>query len=61
MQTIPVTAAMTKARESLSYFSASETVQEEIKRKISEDPHSNFLVCDGQLDVIKGFVNAKSC
>ncbi|MBW8183467.1 hemolysin family protein [Shewanella nanhaiensis] len=57
MQTIPVTAAMT-ARESLSYFLLQDS-EEEIKRKISEDPHSNFLVCDGQLDVIKGFVNAK--
>lgn len=57
MQSIPVTAAMT-ARESLAYFLLQDS-EEEIKRKISEDPHSNFLVCDGQLDTIKGFVNAK--
>lgn len=57
MQTIPVTAAMT-ARESLSYFLLQDS-EEEIKRKITKDPHSNFLVCDGQLDTVKGIVNAK--
>ncbi len=57
MQTIPVTAAMT-SRESIVYFLSSDS-EEDIKRKITEDPHSKFLVCDGQLDNIKGFVDAK--
>ena len=57
MQTIPVTAAMT-ARESLAYFLLQDS-EEEIKAKIAEQPHSNFLVCDDQLDTVVGIVNAK--
>ena len=57
MQSIPVTAAMT-SRESIVYFLNSDS-EADIKRKISEDPHSKFLVCDGQLDNIKGYVDAK--
>ncbi len=57
MQTVSVTSAMT-ARESLVYFLLQDS-EEDIKRKIAEDPHTKFLVCDGQLDVIKGFVDAK--
>ncbi|MGI2260650.1 hemolysin family protein [Shewanella sp. GXUN23E] len=57
MQSIPVTAAMT-SRESLVYFFTTDT-EEDIKRKIGEDPHSKFLVCDGQLENIKGFVDSK--
>ncbi|ABV86234.1 hemolysin family protein [Shewanella pealeana] len=57
MQTIPVTAAMT-ARESLVYFLLQDS-EEEIMSKISQQPHSNFLVCDEQLDTVVGFVNAK--
>ena len=57
MQTIPVTAAMT-ARESLAYFLLQDS-EEEIKVKIAEQPHSNFLVCDEQLDTVVGIVNAK--
>ncbi|WP_299796498.1 hemolysin family protein [uncultured Shewanella sp.] len=57
MQSVPVTSAMT-ARESLSYFLLQDS-EEEIKRKIANDPHSNFLVCDGQLDSVKGVINAK--
>lgn len=29
-----------------------------LKRKIADNPHHKFLVCDGQLDAIKGFVNS---
>lgn len=57
MQTIPVTAAMT-ARENLAYFLLQDS-EEEIKHKIAQEPHSNFLVCDENLDTIVGFVNAK--
>ncbi|WP_371379039.1 hemolysin family protein [Thalassotalea aquiviva] len=57
MQSIPVTSAMT-SRESIVYFLTNDS-EEEIKRKISEQPHSKFLVCEGQLDNIKGYVNAK--
>jgi CBS domain containing-hemolysin-like protein len=57
MQTVPVTSAMT-ARESLVYFLLQDS-EDDIKRKIAEQPHTKFLVCDGQLDNIKGFVDAK--
>ncbi|SFK11746.1 Hemolysin, contains CBS domains [Nitrosomonas aestuarii] len=57
MQTVPVTSAMT-AREGLVYFLLQDS-EEDIKRKIAEEPHTKFLVCDGQLDMIKGFVDAK--
>lgn len=57
MQTVPVTSAMT-ARESLVYFLLQDS-EEDIKRKITNDPHTKFLVCDGQLDTIKGVVDAK--
>ncbi|WP_108944392.1 hemolysin family protein [Shewanella halifaxensis] len=57
MQNIPVTAAMT-ARDSLAYFLLQDS-EEEIKAKIAEQPHSNFLVCDEQLDTVVGIVNAK--
>lgn len=57
MQSVPVTSAMT-ARDSLVYFLLNDS-EEEIKRKISEAPHTKFLVCDRQLDTIKGLVDAK--
>ncbi|QSX40578.1 hemolysin family protein [Shewanella cyperi] len=57
MQTVPVTSAMT-ARESLVYFLLSDS-EDDIKQKIANDPHNKFLVCDGQLDAIKGYVDAK--
>jgi CBS domain containing-hemolysin-like protein len=57
MQSVSVTSAMT-ARESLVYFLMQDN-EEEIKRKITADPHNKFLVCDGQLDMIKGYVDAK--
>ncbi|TKB56529.1 hemolysin family protein [Ferrimonas aestuarii] len=57
MQSIPVTAAMT-SREGIVYFSTTDSF-DEIKRKIGDEPHSKFLVCDGPLDNIKGFVDAK--
>ncbi|SFP48688.1 Hemolysin, contains CBS domains [Nitrosomonas cryotolerans] len=57
MQTVSVTSAMT-ARESLVYFLLQDS-EADIKRKIAEEPHTKFLVCDGQLDMIRGFVDAK--
>lgn len=57
MQSIPVTAAMT-ARESLAYFLLQDS-EEEIRAKIAAQPHSNFLVCNEQLDTVVGIVNAK--
>lgn len=57
MQSVSVTSAMT-ARESLVYFLLQDD-EDTIKKKIAEDPHNKFLVCDGQLDNIKGVVDAK--
>lgn len=57
MKTVCVTYAMT-ARETLVYFLLSDT-EEDIKRKITETPHSNFLVCEENIDNIKGYVNSK--
>lgn len=57
MQSVPVTSAMT-ARESLVFFLQQDS-EETIKRKIADEPHSKFLVCNGQLDIILGYVDAK--
>ncbi|TWO84425.1 hypothetical protein AYI75_09795 [Shewanella algae] len=57
MQSVCVTSAMT-AREGLVYFLLQDD-EDTIKKKIAEDPHNKFLVCDGQLDNIKGVVDAK--
>ncbi|MCE9685996.1 hemolysin family protein [Shewanella sp. AS16] len=57
MQTVSVTSAMT-ARDSLVYFLLQDS-EEDIRRKITEAPHTKFLVCDGQLDTVKGVVDAK--
>lgn len=57
LQSLGVTSAMT-ARESLIYFTLQEG-EESIKAKIAEHPHNKFLVCDNNLDSIKGFVDAK--
>jgi CBS domain containing-hemolysin-like protein len=46
------------ARESVVYF----TLQEEessIKRKIAESPHAKYLVCDGVVDAVVGYVDSK--
>lgn len=57
MQSVPVTSAMTP-RESLTYLSMKDD-EEVLKKKISEDPHHKFLVCDDQLDAIKGYIDSK--
>ncbi|EHI9241387.1 HlyC/CorC family transporter [Vibrio vulnificus] len=57
MQSVPVTSAMTP-RESLTFLSL-EDDEETLRKKIAEDPHHKFLVCDGQLDAIKGYIDSK--
>ena len=54
-KTVPST--MTN-RDSIIYFDCSET-EEEIKQKIAEHPHSKFLVCDGSIDKVLGYVDSK--
>src|SRR5699024_9839052 len=49
-RTVP--SAMT-SRESIVYFDRKES-EESIKEKISTQPHSKFLVCDGGLDHVLG-------
>ena len=56
MQSIPVTSAMTP-REDIAFLSLGDD-ETMLKRKIADNPHHKFLVCDGQLDAIKGFVNS---
>ncbi|MGL5949141.1 MAG: hemolysin family protein [Aeromonas sp.] len=57
LQSLCVTSAMT-ARESLIYFTLQED-EEAIKAKIAAHPHNKFLICDHNLDSVKGFVDAK--
>lgn len=57
MESRTVTSAMT-ARESLIFFTKEET-QENIKAKIAEHPHAKFLVCDGVLDQVVGYVDTR--
>lgn len=46
------------ARESIVYFDISES-EAEIKEKIANYPHSKFLVCDGSIDQVIGYVDSK--
>ena len=57
LESRPVTTAMT-ARESIVYFTLDDS-DKDIRRKIEEGAHSNFLVCDGDIDHVIGFVNSK--
>ncbi|MEQ1963876.1 hemolysin family protein [Xenorhabdus khoisanae] len=54
-RTVP--SAMT-SRESVVYFDKSED-ENSIKEKISTHPHSKFLVCDGDIDHVIGYVDSK--
>ncbi|MDR0217687.1 MAG: hemolysin family protein [Enterobacteriaceae bacterium] len=54
-RTVP--SAMT-SRESVIYFDKNED-EESIKEKISTHPHSKFLVCDGDIDHVIGYVDSK--
>ncbi|MEH8021160.1 hemolysin family protein [Rheinheimera metallidurans] len=57
MESRTVTSAMT-ARESLIYFTADET-QEGIKAKLAEHPHAKFLVVEGVLDKVVGYIDTR--
>ncbi|MDR3231159.1 MAG: hemolysin family protein [Synergistaceae bacterium] len=52
-----VPSAMT-TRENIVYFDLKES-EDGIKAKISEEPHSTYLVCDGGIDHVKGYVDSK--
>lgn len=54
-RTVP--SAMT-SRESVVYFDKNED-ENSIKEKISTHPHSKFLVCDGDIDHVIGYVDSK--
>jgi CBS domain containing-hemolysin-like protein len=46
------------SRDSIVYFDRRET-EENIKKIIAEQPHSKFLVCDGNIDTVAGYVDSK--
>lgn len=46
------------ARESIVYFTLHED-EASIKQKIAEHPHTKFLVCDGVIDSVIGYVDSK--
>lgn len=46
------------SRESVVYFDLHED-EEQIKAKIAQQPHSKFLVCNGHIDQIVGYVDSK--
>jgi CBS domain containing-hemolysin-like protein len=52
-----VPSAMT-TRESIVYFDLKES-EDGIKAKITEYPHSTYLVCDGEIDHVAGYVDSK--
>lgn len=54
-RTVP--SAMTP-RESIIYFDKNES-EDSIKHKISTQPHSKFLVCEGDIDHVIGYVDSK--
>lgn len=54
-RTVP--SAMTP-REDVVYFDREET-EDDIKLKIATQPHSKFLVCEGDIDHIIGYVDSK--
>lgn len=57
MESRTVTSAMT-ARESLIFFTLNES-QDNIKSKLAEHPHAKFLVVDGVLDKVVGYVDTR--
>ena len=46
------------ARESLIFFTLNES-QDNIKSKLAEHPHAKFLVVDGVLDKVVGYVDTR--
>ena len=57
MENRPVTTAMT-ARESIVYFTLDES-EADVRKQISQNPHNYFLVCDGDIDHVIGFIDSK--
>lgn len=57
MESRTVPSSMT-SRESVIYFDLRES-EESIKQKIATHPHSKFLVCDGHIDQVVGYVDSK--
>lgn len=45
-------------RDSIVYLSLQDN-EESIRQKIAEHPHTKFLVCDGQIDKVVGYVESK--
>ncbi|WP_118984622.1 hemolysin family protein [Photorhabdus sp. CRCIA-P01] len=54
-RTVP--SAMT-SRESIIYFNKDES-EESIKQRVSSQPHSKYLICDGDIDHVIGYVDSK--
>lgn len=52
-----VPSAMT-ARESIVYFLLSDD-EAQLRQKIIDHPHSRFLVCDGNIDTVRGYIDTK--
>lgn len=57
MEQRTVTSAMT-TRESLVYFQLNEA-EASIRQKLLDAPHARFLVCDGNLDKVVGYVESR--
>jgi CBS domain containing-hemolysin-like protein len=57
LDTRTVPSAMT-VRENVVYFDLHES-EESIRNKIAEYPHSTYLVCDGGIDHVVGYVDSK--
>lgn len=57
MESRTVTSAMT-TRESLIFFLQEEPI-DSIKEKLAQHPHTKFLVCNGVLDNIVGYVDSR--
>jgi len=57
MEQRTVTSAMT-TRESLVYFQLNES-EASIRQKLLDAPHARFLVCDGNLDKVVGYVESR--
>lgn len=57
MESRTASASMTQ-REDIVYFSLQES-EGSIKRKIAEQPHTSYLVCNDEVDSVLGYVDAK--
>jgi CBS domain containing-hemolysin-like protein len=57
LETRYVPSAMTP-RESIVYFLMNDS-EETIRQKIIDHPHSRFLVCDGHIDAVLGYIDSK--